>query len=215
MHLLLAGAVSIVALVPAAQSPTRAQLPKMVLPDAALEHVAGGLPQGFAFFSTAEDAAASTFDPHDTGADLKRLGRVAGYVRGRNARGAFSPHAGRGLLAVGTSVILFRDASAAGASIQRDIAAGKRFSGKAVEAGFLVSYTSSRVPSLGSRGALEHVHARPTGGSDRFVTSVLFLVGQLRGHATVNRGDRTNADRVALDLAQQLRRRIVATLRHG
>jgi hypothetical protein len=216
VHVLLAGALSIVVLVTAAKSPSRAQLPKMVLPDAALKHVAGGLPQRFAFFSTPEDAARSTFDPHDTGADLKRLGRIAGYVRGRYAPGAFSPRAGRGLLAVGTSVSLFRDSAAAGASMQRDIAAGKRFSGKVLGArGLLVSYRFSGAPSLGNRAALEHVHARPTGGSDRFETSVLFVVGQLRGNATVSRGDRTNADRLALDLAQQLRRRMVTGLRHG
>jgi hypothetical protein len=118
-----------------ARPPTRAQLPGIVLPDAVLAHVAPGLRQRYAFFSTGEDAAASTADPNDTGADLKRLGRLAGYVRGRNAPRAFSPRAPRGLLAVGTSVILWTDASAAAASIQRDIEDGKRFSGKHVAGG--------------------------------------------------------------------------------
>jgi hypothetical protein len=202
-------------MVPSAQSPTRAQLPKMVLPDAVLKLAAGGLPGSFAFFATAEDAAASTYDPHDTGADLKRLGHVAGYVRGRNARGAFSPRAGGGLLAVGTSVILFRDASAARAAIERGIAEGKQFSGKALQEGVLVRYTARRARSLGSGAVLEHVRARPTGGTDRFQTNVTFRVGQLRGNVIVSRGDRTNADRLALDLAKQLQRRILTALRHG
>ena len=215
MHLFLAGAVSIAVLVPAAQSPTRAQLPEMVVPDAALRDLAGGLPGSFAFFSTAVDAAASTIDPNDTGADLKRLRRVAGYVRGRNTRGAFSDRGARGLQAVGTSVTLFRDAPAADASIQREVAAGKRFNGKVLKEGVIVSFRSNKVPSFGSRAVMEHLHARSTGGSDRFGTAVLFRVGQLRGFATVSRGDRKNADRLALALAEQLRRRIVATLRHG
>jgi hypothetical protein len=200
--------------VPSAQSPTRGQLPKMVLPDAVLRRAAGGLPGSFAFFATAEDAAASTFDPDDTGADLKRLGRVAGYVRGRNARGAFSPP-GEGLQAIGTSLSLFKGVSAAGAAIERTVAEGKRFSGKALAEGDLVRYTASRVRSLGSGGVLEHFRVRSTGGTDRFQTGVLFRVGQLRGNVFVSRGDRTNSDRLALDLARQLQRRIITTLRHG
>jgi hypothetical protein len=199
---------------PSAQSPTRAQLPRMVVPDPVLKH-AGGLPGGFAFFTTAEDAAASTYDPQDTGADLTRLGRVAGYVRGRNARGAFSPRARGGLLTVGTSVILFRDASAARAEIERDIAAGKRFSGKTLPEGVLVTYTAGPVRSLGSGAVLEHVRVRPTGGTDRFQTNVIFRVGQLQGNVFVSRGDRTKTDRLALDLARQLQRRMTSALRQG
>lgn len=215
MRVFLAGATSIAVLVPAAQSPTRAQLPKMVVPDPALRSMAGGLPQSFAFYSTAVDAAASTIDPGDTAADLKRLGRLAGYVRGRNARGAFSDHGRRGLQSVITSVSLFRDASSAGASIRREVAAGKRFSGKALKGGVVVSYRSKEVPSFGRQAVMEHLHARSTGGTDQFGTAILFRVGQLRGSASVSRADRKNADRLTLDLAGQLRRRIVATLRHG
>jgi hypothetical protein len=86
MRLFLAAAVSIAILVPAAQAaqpPTRSQLPKMVLPDAALKRLASALPPRVAFFSTAAEGASSTPDPHDTAADLKRLGRIAGYVGGR------------------------------------------------------------------------------------------------------------------------------------
>ena len=203
-------------MVPTAQSPTRAQLPGMVLPDAVLGRAVGGLrlPGSFAFFATAEDAAASTFDPDDTGADVKRLGRVAGYVRGRNARGAFSPP-GEGLLAVGTSVSLFNGVSSAAAAIERNVTEGKRFSGKALAEGVLVSYTAGRIRSLGSGGVLEHFRVRSTGGTDRFLTGVLFRVGQLRGNAFVTRGDRTNTDRLALKLARQLQRRIITTLRRG
>jgi hypothetical protein len=109
----------------------------------------------------------------------------------------------------------FRDASAARAAIERTIAEGKRFSGKTLKEGILVRYTAGRLRSLGS-GVLEHVRARPTGGgTDRFQTNVTFRVGQLRGNVIVSRGDRTNTDRLALDLARQLQRRIITTLRHG
>jgi hypothetical protein len=219
VRLFLAAAVLIAVFIPAAQAaqtPTRSQLPKMVLPDAALKRVASALPQRVAFFSTAAEGASTTPDPHDTAADVRRRGRIAGYVRGRSAPEALAARARSGLLAVGSSVILYRNASAAAASIQRDIAAGKRYTGKKVEGGLLVGYSAKSVPSLGRAAALLHIHGRPTGGTpDRFATHVVFLVRQLRGNATVNRADRTNADRLALDLAEQLRRRIVATLRHG
>jgi hypothetical protein len=208
----LALAIALAAPAGAGQAP-KALLPRMVVPDASLARLGGGLGNKFAFFSTAEDAAASTSDPSDTGADLRRLGRIAGYVRGRNAPGAFSPRAPKGLLGVATSVILWRDARSAAASIRRDIADDKRFRGKAVEAGKLVSFAATKVPSLGIGAALLHIHTRPAGGTDRFTTSVLFRVGSLRGNAIVVRGDRKKADTLALRLAEQLRRRMLTVLR--
>jgi hypothetical protein len=71
-----------------------------------------------------------------------------------------------------------------------------------------VRYASEPVPSLGGRAALEHIHARATGGTSRFLTLVMFQVGQLRGNTSVVRGDRTNADRLALNLAEELRSRM-------
>jgi hypothetical protein len=196
--------------VPSARPPTRAQLPGMVLPDAVLGHVAPGLKQRYAFFPTGEDAAASTLDPNDTGADLKRLGRLAGYVRGRNAPQAFSPGPPRGLLVVGTSVSLWTNASAAAASIRRNAADGKRLRGKQVEGGLVVSFGATKVPALGVGSLLVHLRTRPTGGTDRFATYVWFRVGQLSGSAVVGRGDGRNADTLALELAKQLKRRMLA-----
>jgi hypothetical protein len=188
-------------------------LPHMVVPDASLARLAGELRRKYAFFATAEDAAVSTADPNDTGVDMRRLGRIAGYVRGRNATGAFTPRAPKGLLAVGTSVILWRDSQAAGASIERDIAESRRLRGKAVEGGVLVDADVTQQPSLGPGAALQRTHARPTGGTDRFSTAVLFRVGSLRGNAVVVRSDGQSADRTALRLAEQLRLRMVAALR--
>jgi hypothetical protein len=213
-RLLLAAAVSIALAAPAAaRQPPKALLPRMVLPDASLAPLTDGLRHKFAFFSTAEDSAASSPDPNDTGADLKRLGRIAGYVRGRNAAGAFSRRAPKGLLVMGTSVSLWRHARFVAPSIDRDIADYKRLRGKTVEAGLLVSFAATKAPSLGIGAALLHIHARPTGGTDRFMTSVVFRVASLRGNAIVVRGDRRNADRAALHLAEQLRRRMLAALR--
>jgi len=192
---------------------TKAMLPQMVVPDASLARLAGELPRKYAFFATAEDATASTTDPNDTAADMRRLGRIAGYVRGRNATGAFTPRAPKGLLAMGTSVLLWRDSRAAAASIDRAIAEGKRFRGKAVEGGVLMAVDVSDEPSLGPGAVLLRGHMRPTGGTDRFNTAVLFRVGSLRGNAVVVRSDGQSADRTALRLAEQLRRRMVAALR--
>jgi hypothetical protein len=213
-RLLLVAAISIALVAPAAaRQPPKALLPRMVLPDASLARLAGGLRHKFAFFSTADDGAVSTPDPNDTGADLTRLGRIAGYVRGRNTGGAFSRRAPKGLLVMGTSVGLWRDARFVAASIERDIADYKRLRGKTVEAGFLVSFAATKLPSLGIGAALLHIHTRPTGGTDRFNTVVVFRVASLRGNALVVRSDRRNADRAALHLAEQLRRRMLAALR--
>jgi hypothetical protein len=185
----------------------------MVVPDAALARLASGLPHRFAFFSTAEDAAASSPDPRDTGATMKRRGRIAGYVRGRNTPSAFARRAPKRLLAIGTSVILWRDARAAAASIERDLADEKRLTGRTVGGNLLISFSATRVPSLGAGAVLQHIRARPLDGTDRFTTQVVLRVGRLRGNAIVVRGDRRDADSLALRLARQLRRRMLAALR--
>lgn len=131
----------------------------MVIADASLARLGSGLRKKFAFFPTPPDAAASTPDPSDTGVDLKRRGRVAGYIRGRNAPGAFSRCAPKGLLGVATSVSLWRNAQSAAASIERDIADFKRFRGKAIEGGLLVSFAVTEVPSLGDGAALLYTHS--------------------------------------------------------
>ena len=113
---------------------------------------------------------------------------------------------------VGTSVILWKDERSASASIERDLAGARRFVGKPIQQGILVSFAARKVPSLGADATLEHARARPTGGNDRFSTSVLFRVGSLRGNAVVSRGDRF-ADAEALQLARQLKLRIATVLR--
>jgi hypothetical protein len=210
IHLLLIVVLSIVLVMPAAASePPKTLLPRVVVPDASLARLSD-LPKKFAFFPTADDGARSTPDPNDTGSDLRRLGRVAGYVRGRNAPGAFSDRPPKGLLVIGTSAILWRDARSAAASIERDIADYKRRRGKAIEGGRLISFAATKVPSLGSRAALLHIHVRWTGGTDQFTTSVVFRVGSLRGNALVSRSDRTKADTKARHLANLLWRRMLA-----
>ena len=189
--------------------PTRGQLPAIALPDSVLARVSAELREKYAFFSTAADAAASTADPNDTGADLNRLGRVAGYVRGRNVRGAFTYHAAKGLLTVSTSVILWRDSAAARASISLELANQKRFVGKKLPGGLFVSAACSKVGSLAA--TICHERARPTKGTDDFFgTVVMFNVDQLRGNVIISRSDNANVDTLALSLAAQLRQRMLA-----
>lgn len=195
-----------------APRPSKALLPRMVIPDASLAPLADGAHERFAFYANASDAAASTPDPNDKGADLRGRGRIAGYVRGRSVAGAFGRNAPRGLVTIGTSVILWKDEGSASASIKRDLASFRRFAGKRVQAGLLVTFAARKVSSLGADAALEHARGRPPGGSDRFSTSVVFRVGSLRGNAIVSRGDGF-ADAAALQLAKQLKQRMAAVLR--
>src|SRR6476620_10104575 len=116
-------------------------------------------------------------------------------------------------LLVGTSAILWRNARSAAASIERDIADYRRFRGKTLEGELLVSFAAKKVRSLGLGAALLHIRGRPTGGTDRFITSVAFRVRSLRGNAIVVRSDKRSADATALQLAKQLRRRMLAALR--
>ncbi len=210
----LALAIPLAAPAGARQAP-KALLPRMVVPDESLARLGDGLRHKSAFFSTPADAAASTPDPDDTGTDMRRRGRLAGYVRDRTATGAFSPRAPKGLLVVGTSVILWRNARSAAASIERDIADYKRFRGKTLEGDLLVSFAATKVRSLGLGAALLHIRGRPTGGTDRFITSVAFRVRSLRGNAIVVRSNTRTADATALQLAKQLRSRMLAVLRTG
>jgi hypothetical protein len=206
-------AVSAVVLVPAAAAaPSPKLLPRIVVSDASLARVAPELREKFAFFPSAKDAALSTPDPNDSGTDLKRLGRVAGYVRGRNAVGASSARPPKGLLSVGTSAILWRDGASAAASIKRDIADDERFQGQTLPAGRLVSVAATKLPSLGVDAALLHIHVRAK-GLDEFFIQIVFRVQSIRGNALVSRTDKSNADSLALRLAKQLRQRAVTALR--
>jgi hypothetical protein len=188
----------------------QAQLPAIVLSDATLAKISDRLHEKFRFFSTAADAARSTLDPNDTGEDLKQLGRIAGYVRGRNAHGAFTEHPPNGLLTVGTSVTLWRGAAAARASIRRDAADRKRFAGTKLPGGQLVSSTCSQVKKLDATLCREHT--RSARGIDFFGTSVIFSVNRLRGSAIVLRHDGANKDALALSLAAKLRTRAIAAV---
>jgi hypothetical protein len=198
------------ALSAAAKPPTKAQLPAMVLRDAALAAVAPRLPEHFTYWISADEAAVVTLDPTDTAADLQRRGWVAGYIRVRTAE----PSASKGLLGVSTSVTLFRNAKAAAAAIERDLRDGKRLVGKSIEFGSLVSFTFTRVRSGGAAAVLARTH-RISEGDDVFVTDAIVRVGQLRGRASVSRGDRRRADRIVLALAAKLRQRMVAAMRSG
>jgi len=181
----------------------------MVLQDAELAQLAGGLRQKFAFFTTPEDAAASSPDPSDTGVDMRRRGRIAGYVRGRNATGAFSRRVPKRLLLIGTSVILWRDARAASASIRRDISDDKRLTGRTIKGSTLVSFEAR---PLRAGATLLHIRARPRNGTDQFTTEVVFRVGALRGNALVVRGDGRGTDGLALHLADRLKRRMLSAV---
>jgi hypothetical protein len=185
-------------------------LPAMARPDTGLATVAPRLPERFAFFISADEAAVTTLDPTDTGPDLQRRGRIAGYIRVRAAE----PSASKGLLAASTSVTLFRHATAAAAAIERDLSDGKRLVGKLVESGSLVSFTFIRVPMLGAGAVLVRTH-RKTDGRDIFATDVIVRVGQLRGRASLLRGDRRRMDHTVLDLAAMLRHRMRTTLQKG
>jgi hypothetical protein len=101
---------------------------------------------------------------------------------------------------------------AASASIRRDISDDERLTGRTIKGSTLVSFEAVKERLLGAEAALLHIRARPTNGTDRFSTEVVFHVGAVRGNALVVRGDRRNADAVTLRLAAQLRRRILAAL---
>ncbi len=195
LFLVVAISLSVVAAPAAARQPSKAPLPRMVLPDASLAGLAGGLGEKFAFFSNANDGAASSPDPNDTGADLRRLGRVAGYVRGRNTAGAFSDRAPKRLLAVSTSVILWRDAGAAAASIERDIAAGRRFRGKPIEGGLDRELCRDQGAVVRSGRSAHALTFAPDGLNRSLHDASDFRVGPLRGNALVVHGDKRYDDR--------------------
>ena len=125
-------------------------------------------------------------------------------MRGRNVHGAFTDRPPKGLLQVRTTVSLWRDSAAARASIRREIANEKRFIGKQLPGGQLMSASCSAVRPLSA--VLCHEHARSTRGTDFFGTSVIFTVAQLRGFAGETRSDKVNVDDIVLRLAAELRR---------
>ena len=153
-------------------------------------------------------AAEDTLDPKDTGAQLARGGRVSGYSLEYDQLSFESLMRGRGVLAVGTSVDDFASPAAARRYIAKQLADGRRYKGKYVEAGFrLTDWTPTPVKGLG-KGAVVIREALRLGDTWFRGTVVVFRMGKLMGSVGVTRADAKSDARYAVRLARVLAQRM-------
>src|SRR5262249_52017845 len=153
-------------------------------------------------------AAEDTLDPHDTGPQIARSGRISGYSLEYDELAFKRLLRGSGILAVGSSVDLFKSAAAAEAYNAKQLGDGKRYDGKYVEAGFhLTGWRTTPVRGLGNGAVLIRETLRL--GDTRFYgTLVAFRSGRLLGSVGITRADSKSETQRAVALARQLARRM-------
>ena len=193
----------------AASAPARGQLALIVLPKDELGFEARGLEVDIGSGFTDNAAATEgTLDPNDTARQLARGGRIIGYDLSYSDLTLLPLLRGSGLLSIGSSLDLFRNARAADAFITKQLRDARRFRGKFVEFGRLVASSTFSPGTIGDRS----VGLRTTGliGDKRFhETLVGFRVGALVAAVVVDRADekatRTMAGRLARSLVERVR----------
>ena len=197
------------ATIAAAPRYTNAQLALMVLPRSQLGAVARGLDVKLGSGVQGNAAAAKdTLDPKDTAGGLARGGRIGGYSLEYDDLSFQGLESGRGVLAVGSSVDVFTSAGAADRYAVKQLADGKRYDGKYVEAGFrLADWRTSRVKGLGPGATLVRETLR-LGVTRYHGTLVFFRVGTLLGSVGITRADAAPETRRTVALARKLARRM-------
>jgi hypothetical protein len=180
----------------------------MVLPAGQLGASARGLDVSIGSgFTDNVDAADSTIDPKDTAGSLTRAGRIDGYELAYEDVSALPFLKGKGLLQIASSVDRFKNAAAADAFIDKQLADYERFRGKMVEGIRLIEFDRFAVPKLGDRTlGLRGVMAM---GSKRVPsTSVVFRAGRLVGDVTIDRADSKPTGPEAVGFARALESRM-------
>jgi hypothetical protein len=185
------------------------RLAAMVLPRSQLGATARGLDVKIGSGVQSNAAAAEdTLDPMDTAEQLARGGRVTGYSLEYDELAFERLRRGKGVLSIGSSVDLFTTAAAAERYIAKQLADGRKYDGRYVEAGLrLTDWRTSPVRGLGGGAVLIREALRL--GDARFSgTVVVFRTGKLMGSVGVTRADARSDVAYTVRLARQLARRM-------
>src|SRR5262245_7295278 len=158
---------------------TTGQMALMVLPKSQLGPTGRGLEVKIGSGAQTNAAAAEdTLDPKDTAKQIAGVGRISGYSLQYDELAFKRLQRGRGVLEVGSSVDLFTSAAAAGRYMAKQLADGRKFDGKYVEAGFrLTDWTASPVKGLGPDAVVIHEALR-LGDARYHGTIVVFRMGK-------------------------------------
>jgi hypothetical protein len=188
---------------------TAGQMALMVLPRSQLGPAARGLAVKIGSGPQTNAAAAEdTLDPKDTAKQIARGGRLSGYLLQYDELGFTRLQRGRGVLEISSSVDLFASAGAAGRYIAKQLADGRRFNGKYVDAGFRLSgWRTSPATGLGP-GAVVIRESLRLGDARFHGTVVVFRLGKLMGSVAVTRADARSDAAYAVRLARVLAKRM-------
>jgi hypothetical protein len=188
---------------------TAGQMALMVLPKSQLGASARGLEVKIGSGVQSNAAAAEdTLDPNDTAAQLARGGRVTGYSLEYDELAFERLQRGKGVLGVASSVDLFASPAAAKRYIAKQLADGRRYDGKYVEAGFrLMDWKTSPAKGLGP-GAVVISESLRLGGTHFYGTVVVLRIGKAMGSIAVTRADAKTDAGYAVRMAKLLAKRI-------
>jgi hypothetical protein len=160
---------------------------------------------------SAREAAESTTDPDDTGADLRQGGWVDGYeLNYSDPNRSVSSERGEGLIVVGSTVDLFDTETSARSYLLQEIRDFERFRGKEVNGVRLAKFETFDV-DVGDEGWGIEFTAR-AGRVTMHVTGVAFRSGRLVADAGFMRADDGTARADALTAARALESRIERVL---
>jgi hypothetical protein len=188
----------------------KADLAIMVVPREELGALATGLEVApdESGWASHKKAANDTLDPEDSAASLSARGRVAGYDLTYE-----NPKAKRrkGLLFVGTSVVLLRDEIYASEYLNKQVNDFERREGLSDSGVRLSRVGSFEVPGVGDEGEGVRATMDVAGRKVRY-TLAFFRRGRIVGAAGFVRGDKRRVSADALAIAKALDLRIRAVL---
>jgi hypothetical protein len=194
---------------PAGAAPANPFAP-LVVPRAQLGAIAQGLEVELTSGTTTNARAADdSFDPADTAATVTKAGRVAGYTLFYGDLGFSALRKGRGLIDVGTSLDLFRNAAKAQAYELKSLADLRRVQGKSLQGVVIEGATAFPVQGLGP-GAVGLRVVQRVGKKRIFGTFVDFQIDKILGEAVINRADPTRVDAQVVAIARKLAGRVIA-----
>jgi len=163
-------------------------------------------------FQDNEQGADDTIDPDDTAAELEAAGRISGYDLEYSDPALSALEAGEGLVAGGTSVQLFREASEASDFVSKQIDDARRFEGEEVEPGLtLEGFETFPAEGLGDEATGLRYHIS-FADAQAYQTAVVFRLGRLVSVAFITRADDADIDSQVEDVARGLNERVVGIL---
>ncbi len=163
-------------------------------------------------FATNEEEGEGGFAPEDEADDVERFGRINGYEAGYSpAEGS----EGQPVVAVGTTVILFRDVDGASGNLKDAVEDGRRAIGKTSEGVRLEDVEEFDLSDVGDEAVGLVMTVSDESRQELRGYFAAFRRGRLMGVASIGRLDEEDVRGEVAALARKLDERILEVLREG